>query len=78
MTQFFHHLKSHRFLLPKDLPTTTISTFSARTNTYGIKIGDADIDIVAIAAVPAFLAQQKFVAKWTLNHFPCKCMFSSA
>jgi hypothetical protein len=32
---------------------------------------------VAIAAVPA-LAQQKRIAKWTLNHFPCKCMFSSA
>jgi hypothetical protein len=28
---------------------------------------------VAIAAVPAFLAQQKRIAKWTLNHFPCKC-----
>jgi hypothetical protein len=28
---------------------------------------------VAIAAVPA-LAQQKRIAKWTLNHFPCKCV----
>jgi hypothetical protein len=31
----------------------------------------------AIDAVPASL-QQKSNLKWTLNHFPCKCMFSSA
>jgi hypothetical protein len=74
MTQFIK--KSHRLL--KDLQALHNHFNLLSKNKHFMASKSVMLtSTFAIAAVPAFLAQKR-IAKWTLNHFPCKCMFSSA